>query len=290
MINKTKFNSVEDMIEYLKSGDFFEDTPLAVDLPEDPFSGADFDVKAKKAMPVKKPPSETSAPSDIPKDMRPRQRLIALGREALSGKELLSIILNTGVKGKNVSVLAMELLAKLHSNNGIPTIEELCKISGMGETKACVIIAMLEFGRRRWANRGVIVNTGSDVFNLLRHYADSRQEKFISMSLNGAHEVLETRVVTIGLVNKTIIHPREVFADILQDRASAVCIAHNHPSGNCLPSDADDDVTQTMEKAADLLGIQFLDHIIFTKDNYYSYNKNGRLYKPAALAKTKGHL
>jgi DNA repair protein RadC len=223
----------------------------------------------------------------MPKELRPCERLLNLGCEALSGRELLSIILNTGIKGKNVSALSAELLEVLHRENNIPSIENLCKITGMGKRKACAVIAMLEFGRRRWASRGVIINNGSDIYNAIKHYADSRQEKLISMSLNGAHEVLETRVVTVGLVNRSLIHPREVFADILKDRASAVCIAHNHPSGTCLPSAEDDDATLTLEKAADLLGINFLDHIIFTKDNFYSYNQHGRLHVFGKIASIK---
>ncbi|MDR3356719.1 MAG: DNA repair protein RadC [Spirochaetaceae bacterium] len=217
------------------------------------------------------------APQYLPENLRPRSRLLREGPAALSDRELLSILLNTGVKGKNVSLLADELRERLDANKDIPSVEELSAMTGIGESKASSIIAMLEFGRRRWGCRNVRVKCATDIFNLIRHYADSRQERFISVSLNGAHEVLAVRVVTVGLVNKSIIHPREVFADVISDRASAICIAHNHPSRMLKPSEQDDDVTLCLIKAARLLGISFIDHLIFTETDFYSYRAAGKI-------------
>ncbi|MDR0685582.1 MAG: DNA repair protein RadC [Spirochaetaceae bacterium] len=217
------------------------------------------------------------APQNLPENLRPRSRLLREGPAALSDRELLSILLNTGVKGKNVSLLADELRERLDANKNIPSVEDLSEMIGIGETKACSIVAMLEFGRRRWGCRTVRIKNASDIFPLIRHYADCRQERFISVSLNGAHEVLAIRVVTVGLVNRSIIHPREVFADVIADRASAICVAHNHPSGILKPSDQDDDVTVRLMKAARLLGISFLDHLIFSETDYYSYRAAGKL-------------
>ncbi|GMO45995.1 MAG: DNA repair protein RadC [Termitinemataceae bacterium] len=224
----------------------------------------------------------TTTPTHLPPSSRPRERLLENGPHSLSDRELLSIMLNTGVSGKNVNVLAAEILDKLHSQKDIPSVKELSAISGIGNTKSSVIVAMMEFGRRHWGNRGIVVRTGKDVYDLIRHYAYSKQEHFLSISLNGAHEVIEVRVVTVGLVNRTIVHPREVFADIIQDRASAICVAHNHPSGLCGPSPEDDEITALLEKAAEILGIQFLDHIIFTQQDFFSYRKFGKLTIQAA--------
>jgi DNA repair protein RadC len=212
----------------------------------------------------------------MPEELRPRERLCTEGHESLSDRELLALLLSTGIKGKGVMVLAGELLDKIDAGKNIPTVEELCKLTGLGRSKACSIIAMLEFGRRRWGIRGRCVHYPSEVFQLIRHYADCPQERFIALSMNGAHEILATRIVTIGLVNRTIVHPREVFADIIGDRASAVCVAHNHPSGSIHPSSEDDEVTERLKNAACILGIHFLDHIIFTKDEFYSYNQAKR--------------
>jgi DNA repair protein RadC len=208
----------------------------------------------------------------LPKDKRPRERLLRDGPEKLSDKELLCILLNTGIKGKNVNMLAEELLNGLDKNNGIPSCKELIKITGLGESKAATIAAMLELGRRRWGIREIRVRSPEDAYSLINHYADRRQERFLCISLNGAHEVMAVRVVTVGLVNKTIVHPREVFSDPLQDRASAVCVAHNHPSGKLEPSEEDNEITRQLKNAADILGIKFLDHLIFSTEGFYSYS------------------
>jgi DNA repair protein RadC len=199
-----------------------------------------------------------------------------LGPESLSDQELLAILLNTGIKGKNVSVLAAELLDRLDRDKEIPPVKELVRLTGLGESKASAIAAMLEFGRRKWGMTGKRIRTPEDIFHVVRHYADRRQERFICASLNGAHEVLAVRIVTVGLVNRTIVHPREVFADPLSDRSCAVFVSHNHPSGDLRPSEEDDDITKTLIEAAKLLGIRFLDHLIFSENAFYSYCQNNR--------------
>jgi DNA repair protein RadC len=136
---------------------------------------------------------------------------------------------------------------------------------------------MLEFGRRRYGAFSMRIKKPVDIFTLVRHYADRKQERFISLSLNGAHEVLAVRVVTIGLVNKTIVHPREVFADLIQDRAAAFCVAHNHPSGQLASSPEDDDITDRLQDAAKILGLHFVDHIIFSQTAWWSFRENGKL-------------
>jgi DNA repair protein RadC len=213
------------------------------------------------------------SPRDILPADRPRERLLAMGPEALSDQELLAILLNTGIRGKNVTLLAEELLERLDRDKNIPPVKELSRLTGVGETKACAVVAMLEYGRRRWGVSGARIKHPQDVFTLIRHYADRKQERFICVSLNGAHEVQAVRVVTVGLVNRTIIHPREVFADVILDRAAAVIAAHNHPSGRLKPSPEDDDVTRTLVRAADVLGIRFLDHVIFSETAYFSYRQ-----------------
>jgi DNA repair protein RadC len=148
---------------------------------------------------------------DLPPSQRPRERLLCKGPQSLSDAELLAIILNTGIKGKNVVDLAEDLLRLLDHNKEIPNVRDIARLSGIGYSKACSIAAMLEFGRRRYGSSGTAIKKPSDIFFLVRHNADRKQERFISLSLNGAHEVLSVRVVTIGLVNRTIVHPREVF-------------------------------------------------------------------------------
>jgi DNA repair protein RadC len=215
----------------------------------------------------------------VPLDERPREKLKAQGPAALSDTELLAILLNTGIQGKNVEIVAEELLGLLDRNNDIPLVREISRLSGLGESKACAVAAMLEFGRRRYGSCSTRIKHPSDIFALVRHYADRKQERFISLSLNGAHEVLAVRIVTIGLLNKTIIHPREVFADIIQDRAAAFCVAHNHPSGHLECSPEDEEITNCLKSAASILGLNFVDHLIFTETAWWSFKENGRLEK-----------
>ena len=214
---------------------------------------------------------------DLPTEMKPREKLEASSPASLSDIELLAIILNTGIKGKNVFKLAEELLRLLDKNKDIPSIKDISLLSGLGKTKACTIAAMLEFGRRKYGAFSARINNPSDIFTLVRHYADRKQERFISLSLNGAHEVLAVRVVTIGLVDKTIVHPREVFADLLQDRAAAFCVAHNHPSGQIEGSPEDYEITARLQASARILGLHFVDHVIFSQTAYWSFSENGKM-------------
>ncbi|MCL2880489.1 MAG: DNA repair protein RadC [Treponema sp.] len=214
---------------------------------------------------------------DLPTDQRPRERLLSKGAEALSDLELLAILLRTGMPGKNVISLSEDVLDLLDKTKGIPSPAEIAGIPGMGDAKTCIIAAMLEFGLRRWGERGRRVRSPSDIYSLVRHYADRKQERFISISLNGAHEALSVHVVTVGLVNRTIVHPREVFADLIQDRASAFCVAHNHPSGQLDPSPEDDEITLRLQHSSDILGINFLDHLIFSDKLWWSYRQNNRI-------------
>ena len=214
---------------------------------------------------------------ELPPAERPRERLLEKGHASLSDTELLSILLNTGIQGKSVTALARELLELLDRNKDIPPVEELSRLSGLGQSKACAVAAMLEFGRRRWGAYGTRIKYPADIYTLIRHYADRKQERFISLSLNGAHEVIEVRVVTIGLLNRTIVHPREVFADIIQDRAAAFCVAHNHPSGQLECSPQDEEITRRLLDAANILGLHFLDHLIFSEAAWWSFRENGKL-------------
>ena len=232
----------------------------------------------KESAPLSQPirDSRRHGPLSLAKEDRPRERLIRAGPESLSDEELLSIILVSGIRGKNVTLLSQELLFKLETWKGIPSVSELRRLVGVGMAKACTVAAMLEFGRRKWAS-GQRIRHPEDIFNLIRHHADRRQERFLCLSLNGAHEVLAVRIVTIGLVNRTIIHPMEVFADPIHDRASAIVVAHNHPSGSLKPSMEDNEITARLKASADLLGLNFLDHLIFSETNFFSFRQEGLL-------------
>ena len=205
---------------------------------------------------------------------RPRERLERLGIEALSDKELLMLLIGSGSSRRNVEELADELLADLDRNPRL-SAADIMKISGIGIAKASAIGAALELGRRRVSKRAPSISNPSDIYREIRHFSSREQESLVVVMLNGAHEVIGTFVATVGLLNKTIVHPREVYAAAIKERAAAIAIAHNHPSGNVLPSDDDKDVTVRIRKAGDILGIKLLDHLVFTDEKYYSFLEHG---------------
>ena len=213
---------------------------------------------------------------DIPTFDRPREKLAAHGAKALSDPELLVILLGSGIPGKNVFQIAHSILRKFDRNGkNMMDVKSLVTIDGVGFAKACQILAAFEFARRRLFRDLVVVRNVQDVLPLISHIADKKQENFICISLNGANEVIGNRVVTVGLLNSTQIHPREVFADVISDRAAAVMLAHNHPSGILKPSTDDIAMTKQMVEAGRILGISVLDHIIITRKGYLSFKKEG---------------
>jgi len=208
--------------------------------------------------------------SDIPKNERPREKLQFKGPQALSDLELLAILLGKGTKDHDVLSLAEKILKTIDNDGGTPNVEKLSDIKGVGPAKATTIVAALEFARRRIRPEGLKISFPPDVLPLIRHYADRKQEHLLCVSLNGAREVIATRVVTVGLANRTQMHPREVFADPLIDRSAAIILAHNHPAGDVSPSKEDREVTKKIKEAGEILGIQLLDHLIFNLKDYYS--------------------
>ena len=215
------------------------------------------------------------AVNEIPIEDRPRERLAARGAESLSDTELLAVILGSGSKQYRVHKLAASVLKIFNSLNGSTSYKDLKNIPGIGPAKASLLSASLEFARRQIRPAGVRIRDSSDVFSLIRHIGDRKQEHFVCISLNGAHEVIATRVVTVGLVNSSQIHPREVFSDPILDRAASIIVAHNHPSGNLRPSQADIEVTKRLKESGEILGIKLLDHVIFSESSYFSFQESG---------------
>ena len=215
--------------------------------------------------------------TDIPLLDRPREKLQQKGVQSLSDQELLAILLGCGTKSYDVMTMASRILKLLDKTSANPTLDDLMDIDGVGPAKATLISAALEFARRRIRPEGFKISFPTDVLPLIRHMADRKQEHFLCISLNGANEVIATRTISVGLVNKTQVHPREVFADPITDRASAVIIAHNHPTGNVTPSKDDAEITRTLKIAGETLGIKVLDHIIFSHKGYYSFLENNEI-------------
>lgn len=218
-----------------------------------------------------------SRPFDkIPKHERPREKLLARGARALSDQELLAILIGKGTSGMDVMTLAGKLV-KVVDEKGLELHpDDLVQFDGIGDAKATLILAAIEFARRRIKPEGTKIETPADLLPLIRHYADRKQEHFISASINGANEVMNIRVVSIGLVDRTSVHPREVFADAMTDRASGVIVAHNHPASSLEPSGWDVEVTKQLKAAGEVVGVALLDHIIFNRTGYYSFLESGK--------------
>lgn len=209
-------------------------------------------------------------------EQRPREKLIERGPGVLSDYELISVMLGSGSGRIRLTDLASAALSVLDQKQQIEP-EDLISIPGLGKARACLLLASLEFARRRIRPRGHKIATPEDVYRLLCSYSDRSQEYFFAISLNGAHEVIEYRTVSIGLLNRTQVHPREVYCSAIENRAAAIIVAHNHPSGSLSPSEDDLQVTDRLKKAGDLLGIGLLDHVIFTTEGYISLQEQGYL-------------
>lgn len=221
--------------------------------------------------------TEISDISLLPMELRPREKLATLGAKRLTDHELLTAFIGSGSKSMGVAGVARELLGMIDAKKITPTAKDFCKIPGIGMAKATRLCAILEFARRRLCPTDRQIHTPEDAMRIVQHFADRPQEHFIGLSVNGAHELIATRVVSIGLVNRSLVHPREVFSDPLTDRAAAIIVAHNHPSGNLEPSIEDREVTVRLRDAGELLGINLLDHVIFSRAGYYSFLESGAL-------------
>ncbi len=215
---------------------------------------------------------------DLPEFNRPREKLRERGEQALSDVELIAVILGSGNKGQDVMSLSAKVARLLAKHKGNISLKMLTGMEGIGLAKAAQILASFELARRYIITESVRVSQASEVVPLLKDIAEKQQEYFVCISLNGANEVMEKRVVTVGLLNKTQVHPREVFADAITDRAASVILSHNHPSGELKPSDSDLKIHKQLSDAGKILGIGVLDHIIVSKKGYYSFQEHGLIY------------
>ena len=214
---------------------------------------------------------------DMPEHARPREKLREKGPKALTDEELVTSILGMGTAGVDVRTIAKQVVGLIREHKEGLSLDQLLEVPGMGLAKAAQILSAFELARRHLFKDMVKITCAKDVLPLVAEIAGKLQEHFVCISLNGANEVIEKRVVTIGLLNKSPVHPREVFADVIADRAAAVIFVHNHPSGELQPSEADLSIHRQLTEAGEILGIQVLDHVIVTRKGYYSLGEAGLL-------------
>ncbi|WP_345973572.1 RadC family protein [Sulfurimonas diazotrophicus] len=214
---------------------------------------------------------------ELYKGDKPREKLLAKGPATLKAYELMAVLLGSGVPGKDVLQLSKEIVGLFDASFESLTLDDLTSIHGMGEAKAAQILAAVELSRRYLIKQHVKITSAADVYELLREYGAKKQEYFIALALDGASHLIEKRVVSIGTLNQSLVHPREVFADAVADRAAGIIVAHNHPGGQLAPSREDAAVTRRLREAGILLGIELLDHVILTKEGFLSLREEGML-------------
>jgi len=214
---------------------------------------------------------------DMLEHARPREKLRERGPQALTDEELVAAILGMGTTGVDVRTIAKQVTGLIREHKEKLSLDHLLEVPGMGLAKAAQILSAFELARRHLFKETIKIVCAKDILPLVADIAGKQQEHFVCISLNGANEVIEKRIVTIGLLNKSPVHPREVFADVIADRAAAVIFVHNHPSGELQPSESDLGIHRQLIEAAKILGIQVLDHIIVTRKGYLSFKEAGLL-------------
>ena len=216
---------------------------------------------------------------DLPKIERPRERLVAKGPENLKNKELLAILLGTGIEGKNVIEVAEQILEKYPVKNFLQLkYEDLLKIKGINSAKACTILASQELVKRALDVRDESlpqINSVQDVLAQSVYMRDKSREHLMALFLNARNELLYKKPMFIGTLNANLVHPREIFQEALKQNAASVILAHNHPSGDNEPSEDDILITKRISEAGKLMGVEVLDHVIISKNKSpYSFKEN----------------
>jgi len=216
----------------------------------------------------------------LPTDSRPREKLIKHGPTSLSDSELLAIILRTGNKKENVLSLSNKLFSKFDIKKlSRARISNLKKSLGIGDAKACQILACFELGRRLAKfkeYKNAIVREAKDAAKIfIPEMSSLKQEHFKGIYLDSKRRIIRTETLFIGSLNESVVHPREVFQIALEENAAALILVHNHPSGDPTPSSFDIEMTKGLVKAGEILGINVLDHIIIGAGKYFSLREKG---------------
>jgi len=218
---------------------------------------------------------------DLPYVERPRERLAALGAEALKAEELLAIILRTGYKGHGAVDVARDILKKfsLPQLCAMP-LASLSAIRGMGESRAAVLLAAMELVRRGQQSEETalpVLHSVSDVAAQAIEIRDKKKEYLLAFFLNARHQLIAKETISIGTLTASLAHPREIFSPAVGQAAAGVILVHNHPSGNPSPSDEDIRLTKRIAQAGQIMGIELLDHVIIAEGGCYSFKTAGQL-------------
>jgi DNA repair protein RadC len=208
---------------------------------------------------------------------KPREKLLKKGTKALQNYELMAVLLGTGTKGKDVIKLSKEIIKLFENDFESLEIERLLAIHGLGKSKSSQILASIELSRRYLIKQNKKISSSKEVYEHLKEYHNKQQEYFLTIYLDGANHIVDTKVITIGTLNQSLVHPREVFSYAIEKRCASIIVAHNHPSSILRPSTEDINITKRLEHSAKILGIELLDHVILTREGFYSFKEEGFL-------------
>jgi DNA repair protein RadC len=217
---------------------------------------------------------------DIPLQNRPRERFSRLGASVLSDAELLAIILQNGTCGENIIDVSNRLITEFGLNKlSSLSLKELQTIKGIGPAKAMQIKAVFELNKRvKIQNGQIALSSPKEVFDYLQPKMSCLdKEHFVVLLLDSKNKLIKEETVSIGTLNSSVIHPREIFKSAIKESANSIILVHNHPSGNPLPSAEDKQITERLLKAGEVISIEIIDHIIIGKNSYYSFDESGLL-------------
>lgn len=220
---------------------------------------------------------------ELPENEKPREKLLKHGVERLSNQELLAILIRTGRANYSALDIAKEVLC--HDSRGLValgnmTIEELTTIKGIGESKACQLMAGIEIGKRVIESEHTKdkVTCPNDVFDHLKvRVRHLKKEKFFTILLDTKNQIIAVEDISTGSLNASIVHPREVFHYAIKKNAKSMILAHNHPSGHPSPSKEDHQITERLVEVGKLVGIEVIDHIVIGRETYYSFKEHFEL-------------
>jgi len=220
----------------------------------------------------------------IPVNDRPRERLMEKGSTSLSNEELLAIILGSGNKNSSVKDIAFKILSSVNNITDLKkiTYQELLNIEGIGKAKACIIMATIELAKRLNQNvltlNNIVFNHPDIIFEYFKSTLENEmQECFYCIYLDSKKKIITNKLLFKGTLDRSLVHPREVFKEACLVSASSIICVHNHPTGNAKPSEEDIFLTKALKQIGDIMGIPLNDHIIIGKDEYYSFFENGGL-------------
>ncbi len=214
---------------------------------------------------------------DIPKEGRPRERFLKYGSEVLSDAELFAILLRTGSKGENAIDMSNRLIAEYGLDKLFEcSLKELQEIKGIGPSKAMQILTIAELQKRVNQSKNPVkkISCAKDVFDLFHErLKDKKEEHFYVLLLDTKNNIIGEQLISKGILDASIIHPREVFKPAIKNSASKIILVHNHPSGDPSPSQADLDITEKLMKAGEEIGIKVLDSVILGRDKWWGWKE-----------------